>query len=306
MKKQILESSGKARQTEKSAVFLRAGRSLLAILIIFIIMVLASCGNGSSNPLLPGPAINIIITDTDEWDAAVNTVRTGGNGKTYHFDIQGTVNVSGYSSPTFEDVTGLTVHLKGTGTVALSSNGALLDLGPSQTVYIGVTGDSGNSPTLKGKNANNRVAVNISAGARVYLNNGAITGNRRDGISGGVGVNVASGAVFVMNGGTVSNNEFTGAANNGSGVFVNGTFTMTGGTIKANTAVTNGGGVFVAGGVFTKTRGTIYGNGEGGNSNSVSGNGHAVYVVSSGKYRNTTAGDEVPINSSDNTGLPLP
>jgi predicted outer membrane repeat protein len=71
-----------------------------------------------------------------------------------------------------------------------------------------------------------------------------------------------------------------------------GTFTMNNGTIAGNTATSFGGGVYVSNATFTKSAsgGIIYGsNAPDGQANKSRANGHAVYVNSSGKQRNTTA-----------------
>ena len=90
---------------------------------------------------------------------------------------------------------------------------------------------------------------------------GTISGNTADGTEthGGGGVSVGSSSTFTMNGGTISGNK---AVSNGGGVRVcyGGTFTMNDGTISKNTA-TNGGGVYVSSdtrsSTFTMSGGTI-------------------------------------------------
>jgi hypothetical protein len=97
----------------------------------------------------------------------------------------------------------------------------------------------------------------------------------------------------------------------GGGVYVNfGTFTMQSGEISGNTTTvynSYGGGVYVASsGTFTKTGGTITGyaddavNGNAVKNGSVVQNnrGHAVYVYSGSKRRESTAGPGVNLDSS--------
>jgi len=134
---------------------------------------------------------------------------------------------------------------------------------------------------------------------------------------GGVYVN----GTFTMSGGEISGNtasfsSYSYSNNGGGGVYVNGTFTMSGGEISGNTASFSsysslyscGGG----GGVYVKDSSTFIKSGGGTitgyASNMVNGNevkndsgvqnsfGHAVYAGSS-KYRETTAGPEVNLNS---------
>jgi hypothetical protein len=136
----------------------------------------------------------------------------------------------------------------------------------------------------------------------------------------GGGVFIAGGT-FTMSGGEISGNTASGIPYNtsyssyayGGGVSIaGGTFTMSGGEITGNTASTagnsstsysRGGGVNVDGGTFTKSGGTITGY------DTVNGNvvkkggvvqanmGHAAYVSSGSKRRETTAGPEVALNS---------
>jgi hypothetical protein len=76
---------------------------------------------------------------------------------------------------------------------------------------------------------------------------------------------------------------------------------MTGGTISGNTATNgSGGGVSVYGtGTFKKTAGTIYGNvGTPLANTATSGNGHAVYVNTDTKKRDSTAGTEDNLDST--------
>jgi predicted outer membrane repeat protein len=82
--------------------------------------------------------------------------------------------------------------------------------------------------------------------------------------------------------------------------------------ISSNTAIYSGGGVY-AGGSFTKSGGTVYGSlQEGGTmpedpllkNTAGSGNGHAAYV-SSTRYRNTTAGPGVDLDSNTGTNWGL-
>jgi hypothetical protein len=145
------------------------------------------------------------------------------------------------------------------------------------------------------------------------MSGGTISGNTAAGAlssTGGGGVYVNSGS-FTMSGGTISGNtaEGTLSSTGGGGVYVHGgSFTMSGGTISGNTAnnllISYGGGVYVTGGTFTKTGGTIYGDTntahtEGDDENTAgSGNGHAVYVQSGPKKRNSTAGPSVNLDSA--------
>jgi hypothetical protein len=133
----------------------------------------------------------------------------------------------------------------------------------------------------------------------------------------GGGVNIGSdggGCTFNFSGGEIQNNQVTAGDYGGGGVTVanSSTFAMSGSAImRGNKSTNNGGGVSVQGGAtFTKTGGTIYGmeasdlyTDTNGASHSLSNNakdissGHAVYVSAS-KKRTSTAGPEIPLDSS--------
>jgi predicted outer membrane repeat protein len=90
------------------------------------------------------------------------------------------------------------------------------------------------------------------------MNGGIISGNANASPyinRGGGGVYVEG--TFTINGGTVSENT---ASSDGGGVYVNGTFTMKDGVISGNTASIYGGGVYVSGTSFTMSGGSISGN----------------------------------------------
>ena len=142
------------------------------------------------------------------------------------------------------------------------------------------------------------------------MSGGTISGNEARNIGGGVAVN--SEGIFVMSNGSITGN--TGVRGGGVSVALSTTFTMSGGTISRNTARTGGGGVYVEG-VFSKTGGTITGySSDRGNGNAVRispgvaeiQNGHAVYAHYSGskitKRKETTAGSEVSLSYTGRSG----
>ncbi len=97
----------------------------------------------------------------------------------------------------------------------------------------------------------------MSGGGGIIKNNNATT-------SGG-GVNIQDGN-FEMSAGIIEGNNATSTTGCGGGVsftISNGhtgnSFTMSGGTIKSNTASSNGGGVYLISGTFKMSGGTIYG-----------------------------------------------
>jgi hypothetical protein len=178
-------------------------------------------------------------------------------------------------------------------TVSLSSNGSLF------TVASGVTLTLDNNVILQGRSGNNAALVKVNSGGKLVMKTGSkISGNSNYYDGGGVYV----GGTFTMSGGTISGNS--SSSSNGGGVLMSsGTFTMSGGTISGNSAFDDGGGVCVWGeNTFTKQAGgTIYGsNAEAALRNTAGSDshGHAVYVsTSSSKKRNTTAWEGVTLDS---------
>jgi hypothetical protein len=139
------------------------------------------------------------------------------------------------------------------------------------------------------------------------MSGGTISGNTAT--TNGGGVYVAAGTFDLKGSAKISGNE----ASSGGGVFMNnGTFTMIGATdISGNSASSWGGGVYVNAGSFSKTGGIIRGKYVEGsttdpetvapniaNSNST---GHAAYVSSGSKKRNSTAGALVNLSSGDSS-----
>jgi hypothetical protein len=168
--------------------------------------------------------------------------------------------------------------------------------------------------------------VAVSSNGTFTMNGGEISGNSVSSSSAVYGGGVYSGGTFAMSGGEISGNT---ASYGGGGVHVSGgTFTMSGGEISGNSSSSSGGGVHVLSGEFTMNGGEISGNTSsfgggvyvlssygtftkqpggviyGSNASSLLQNtassdsyGHAVYVSSS-KKRNTTAGEDVTLDST--------
>jgi uncharacterized repeat protein (TIGR02543 family) len=168
-------------------------------------------------------------------------------------------------------------------TVSLSTQGSLF------TVGNGVTLTLGNNITLQGLSDNTASLVQVNSGGTLKLNDSAkISGNEAASNSGGV--YILSGGLFTMDGGTISDNE---AISDGGGVLVDGgTFTMSGGDISGNTGSEGGGVRVLSGGLFTLSDGTISGNTSGGNGGGV--------LVDDGTF--TMTGGDISDNESANEG----
>jgi hypothetical protein len=240
----------------------------------------------------------IIVSNTGQWEAALNLIKNGGNGTTaktkdYTIIVNGNVAVSGSFAKSFSDVTSISVTLNGNGRLYLTSPGYLLNIGASQTVYI----DSLNL-ALQGLKAgqngssqdNKRAMIAVDSSGTLKLLNGITSDNIHDkideyeGEGGGVYVN---GGIFTMSGGEISGNSFIDRISFnkklGDEVYVNsGIFTMSGGEIssyfsisvcvsKNGTFTMSGGrvlgngmeGVYVDGGIFTMSNGEVSGYSQG-------------------------------------------
>jgi hypothetical protein len=161
--------------------------------------------------------------------------------------------------------------------------------------------------TISGNTAGSGGGVYNRYGTIFTMSDGTISGNTST--SSGGGVFGYARTTFTMSGGTISGNTATGGGGGGC-ITNNSPFTMNDGIISGNTAAGNGGGVYISESEFFKNGGVIYGKDGSANQNSAgnSGRGHAVYVVNSDRsrqyrYRNTTAGEQVTINASTDTGL---
>jgi uncharacterized repeat protein (TIGR02543 family) len=181
---------------------------------------------------------------------------------------------------------------------------------------------------ISGNTASSSYSLFSSYGGGVYVSSGTFTmdggeisGNTASSSSSssysysyGGGVYVSSDGTFTMDGGEISGNTASSSSSlsssYGGGVYVNtsGTFTMDGGEISGNTASSSssssyGGGVYVrSDGTFTKQPGgVIYGSDADSTLKNTAGGGdscgHAVYVSSGSKIRNTTAGSGVTLDS---------
>jgi hypothetical protein len=181
--------------------------------------LLAGTGSSSAAPLVQVKKGGILVMgENSEWDPSYINVVLQGN------------RVSGNGGAVYLDNGGSFIMYSGkiTNNDATESGGGIyVDAGGTFTMYGGIIGDEASSTSPQG---------NISAN--------------------GGGVYVSAGGTFRLNGGDVSHNTAHDMTDgNGGGVYVAGSFTMTGGSINKNKASTaaspgtgeggNGGGVFI-------------------------------------------------------------
>jgi len=220
-------------------------------------------------PVLP-TSIDITVSNPAEWNAALDTIKNGGNGTTanpklYTITVNGDIMVNGSTANTFGSAYYVEVTINGNGKLYIIGQGSLLNIRTYQTVCID-SADLILQGLKKGQNDssqdNNRAIVYVFGGT-LELRNGTISDNSSGNtISAGGGV--YNGGSFTMSGGTISNNS---GGSHGGGVYNGGSFTMSGGNISNNTTTNSlvsngssyGGGVY-NGGSFTMSGGIISNN----------------------------------------------
>jgi fibronectin type 3 domain-containing protein len=146
--------------------------------------------------------------------------------------------------------------------------------------------------SISGNTADNGGGVRINGGS-FAMTGGSISGNTARTHHGG-GVYITGKGAFTMNNGSITNNRLSTYARHGGGVYIeNSSFIMTGGSINGNTGAAYGGGVYAAPeAVFTKTGGSID------STNTASTDGRVAYVAGGSKRRNTTAGQDINLDSA--------
>ena len=179
---------------------------------------------------LPDSAGNYYLTQSvsGSWTVPTGEVNLCLNGQT----ISGSITVGSGAKLTLTDCTG-----KGNLQDGVSVNGGTLEL-YGGTIIGGVEVGQHSNP---------------ATGSSFTMYGGAISGNNKEGGSGGgvflVGTtNHADPPSFTMHGGTISNNTAGASDGGGGGVYVGEkcSFTMDGGTITGNTATNgNGGGIYI-------------------------------------------------------------
>ena len=220
---------------------------------------------GSGNGTNPGDSGNVTswtVYDNDTWIAAVNSIRTGGNNKTYSitFTADVAVQIAPHVENTFGSVTGVTVNLQGNHTITAGAGGmfgilTLLTIGNGQTVNV-------KDLKLQGTDNNGWFAVCVSGGTFCMQGSASVTGN------GYSGVGVRGGTFIMEDNAKVVGNTFltkTPGYGRGGGVYLEtGNFIMRdNAAVSGNRAWEAGGGVYVLRGFFTMNGGEISGNSTG-------------------------------------------
>jgi hypothetical protein len=187
------------------------------------------------------------VTTSGEWAAAVQAVNESLGGCV--IDVAGSFYLPASGDPVNPNLeSGADLTLKGSGTINQESgiSGEVLIVNSGVTLTL-------DGPTLCG-NATDGSVVHIASGGIFTLKNGIIRGGTSS--IGGGGVFVYG--TFFMSGGTITGNT----APQGSGVINGGVFYMSGGEISENTsslaqgaAVSTSGDFFMSGGTITRNEG---------------------------------------------------
>lgn len=240
-----------------------------------------------------GATANVDIVNNGERGAVVNNVHSTG---TFN---KATITGNGNSS-----MTGAGIYTTGTISTTASTNVS----NNKGTQGGGICGDGNAVLTINGSTINSNTAngcggaicsygtLNLNSGTlkknsatgdggAIWFKKGSINAtieeNSANGLGGGVSHSGGS-ATDHIKGGTINNNK----ANQGAGLYTDGTLVIDNGSINNNTASGNGGGI-MSNGPVTMNAGTITGNYSGWDGGGV--NSHANFNFNGGTIQNNTA-----------------
>lgn len=240
-----------------------------------------------------GATANVDIVNNGERGAVVNNVHSTG---TFN---KATITGNGNSS-----MTGAGIYT--TGTISTTTNTNISE--NKGTQGGGICGDGNAVLTINGSTINSNTAngcggaicsygtLNLNSGTlkknsatgdggAIWFKKGSINAtieeNSANGLGGGVSHSGGS-ATDHIKGGTINNNK----ANQGAGLYTDGTLVIDNGSINNNTASGNGGGI-MSNGPVTMNAGTITGNYSGWDGGGV--NSHANFNFNGGTIQNNTA-----------------
>ena len=209
---------------------------------------------GQAVVTLNNSIINRVVTDIEDWVETMRLIRDGGNNRYYNISLNGDISLPVPTGNNFGNAYNIVVTIQGSGSLSLSANGALIELGGGHTLIV-------KNISMYGRESNNSSLVILNSGSRFKMEAGArITGNSTSGSAGGV--LVRAGGEFILDGGSIVNNASSGSA---GGVYVEGVFVMRGDAyITGNNLIgwnSGAGGVCVGSdGKFTMENGSISGN----------------------------------------------
>jgi len=203
--------------------------------------------------------LGLVVTKAGDWNKAIQIIKD--NDVPPIITVKGDMPLPG-NSIIFKNIT---VTINGKGRLYLTSGGTIFTISERSTVTIDSADLIFEGLTLSQNGFSNNAFPLISVdGGTLKLQNGTIRNN-----------------TCMPNGGSGS----------GGGVYVDGTFIMTGGTISGNTAK-YGGGVYISSGRFTMSGGTISGNtADGGSGGGVYNYGS--FTMSGGTIRSNKADSEL-------------
>ncbi|MCL2064663.1 MAG: hypothetical protein FWG98_09885 [Candidatus Cloacimonetes bacterium] len=231
------------------------------------------------SPVKPEPRITFNVESAKEWNEAVNTIKTGGDGQSYLINIRNDFELSGTDNPTFGNATDISVEIKGKRTASASPKGIpfyyvnLLHIDPREikgkrTISASPKGNpiyyggllhigSGQNVTIKdltliGTPYRHCPPVHVNGVNAVFTMQGTASAM----YSTEVGVVVSSGIFNLQDNAAIANNNMAVT------VGVDGIFYMSGGSISNNPPPTQSrirsvAGIIVSEGQFIMSGGTI-------------------------------------------------
>ena len=162
------------------------------------------------------------ISNTKEWNDAVEFIKNGGNDQTYTITVNGNIGLEGYiyGTNTFGSVTNLSITIVGTGKLYLTGQGNMLGIGGSQTLIIdsddltfeGLT--NGINDVTQNNNAS---IIRVGSSGQLELRNGIIANNNSGSSAAGGGVFISyasSNTGFTKTGGIIYGNDASNAVDN--------------------------------------------------------------------------------------------
>ena len=252
------------------------------ILIFFILTAIPILILGCSNPVKADSLTTFNVNNAKQWNEAVNTIKTNGNGGSYVINIRNDFDLPSTETPTFGEVTNISVTIKGKHTISdstpLSHNnkhyGGLLYIGSYQNVTIfdiALEGNRYHSKPVIHINGVDAVftmrgiaSISESADAGVSVEYGIFNLQENASITyTNIAVGISSNGFFYMSGGKISDNLHSGRRRAMTSVVMTvGHFFMSGGTISNNENHGTGGGIvsIFTGGKFEMSGGSIFGN----------------------------------------------
>lgn len=112
--------------------------------------------------------INWTANNGATWVEAINGIRNSGNEKAHIIEVTENISVPPSTGLTFGSLTDVQITIRGTGTLSLTGNGRMLDIGAGQEIII--RGDL----TLQGRDSNSSELVRIQSDGILRMGDRAV------------------------------------------------------------------------------------------------------------------------------------